>query len=159
MHQNLVQFEPTLKIEPFSQVLFHSLFGIFMGCVTLNIKCPYVTMAEKVHRSHLSAILQNILANVFVSVDTITLQKCFKLPKYPIRRVCLHKEVFQTSKFQSELHVTPLKRVTFPDSCLMKSTLCMFSWVLELSTNLRKVSQCLEKAPTRTLSLFKGPTS
>ena len=73
MHQNLVQFEPTLKIEPFSQVLFHSLFSIFMGFQTLNIKCLYVTMAQEVHRSHLSAIQWNILSNVFVSVDTITL--------------------------------------------------------------------------------------
>ena len=30
-------------------------------------------MAKEVHRSHLSAIYWNILANVFVSVDTITL--------------------------------------------------------------------------------------
>ena len=30
---------------------------------------------------------------------------------------------------------------------------------IELSTNLREVSQCLEKAPTRTFSLLRAPTS
>ena len=30
---------------------------------------------------------------------------------------------------------------------------------LELSTNLREVSQCLEKATTRAFSLWKAPTS
>ena len=44
-----------------------------MGCLTLNIKCLYVTMAKEVHRSHFSDIQWNILANVFVAVDTITL--------------------------------------------------------------------------------------
>ena len=73
MHQNVVQFEPTQKIEPFSCALFHSLFGYSMGCLTLNIKCLHVTMAKELHRSHLSAIYWNILANVFVAVDTITL--------------------------------------------------------------------------------------
>ena len=73
MHQNVVQFEPTQKIVPFSWVLFHSLFGIFMCCLTLNIKCLYVMTAKELHRSHLSAIYWNILANVFVAVDTITL--------------------------------------------------------------------------------------
>ena len=73
MHQNVVQFQPNQKIEPFSW-LFHSLFGIFMGFLKLNIKCVYVTIAKDVYtRSHLSAINFNMLANVFVSVDTITL--------------------------------------------------------------------------------------
>ena len=66
MHQNVVQFESTKKIVPFSWV-------IFMCCLTLNIKCLYVTMAEVLHRSHLSAKYCNIVANVFVAVDTITL--------------------------------------------------------------------------------------
>ena len=70
MHQHVVQFEPTQKIEPFSCVLFHSLFGISMGRSALNIKCLHVTMAKELHRS---AIYWNILANVFVAVDTITL--------------------------------------------------------------------------------------
>ena len=53
--------------------MFHSLIGIFMGCLTLNIKCLYVMMAKEVHGSHLSAIYWHISANVFVAVDTISL--------------------------------------------------------------------------------------
>ena len=68
------QFEPTLNLLPFSQMLFFNFLGIFLGCLPLDIKCLYVTMAQEVHRSHLSAFQWNILANVFVSVDMITVQ-------------------------------------------------------------------------------------
>ena len=51
---------------------FFNLFGILLGCLTPNIKCLYVTMTLKVHRSQYSAIQCDLSANVFVAVDTIT---------------------------------------------------------------------------------------
>ena len=67
------QFEPTLKILSFFLVVIFIFFGIFLGYFTLIIKCLYMMMALKVHRSQYSAILCDILTNVFVAVDTITL--------------------------------------------------------------------------------------
>ena len=62
---------------------FFNFFGKYLVCLTLNIKCIYVTMALKVHRSQHIAILCDILANVFVAVDMITvylLITCGRLP-------------------------------------------------------------------------------
>ena len=54
--QMIGQFEPTLKILPFFLDVIFQIFGIYLVCLTLIIKCPYVTMAVKLHPSQYSAI-------------------------------------------------------------------------------------------------------
>ena len=51
---------------------FLNFFGIFLGCMTLNIECLYMTMALKVHWSQYNAILPLKNDDLFVAVDMIT---------------------------------------------------------------------------------------
>ena len=51
---------------------FFNFFGIFLGCMTLNIECLYMTMALKVHWSQYNAILPLKNDDLFVAVDMIT---------------------------------------------------------------------------------------
>ena len=51
---------------------FFNFFGIFLGCMTLNIECLYITMALKVHWSQYNAILPLKNDDLFVAVDMIT---------------------------------------------------------------------------------------
>ena len=56
---------------------FFNFFSIFLGCMTLNIKCLYMTMALKVHWSQYNAILLLKIDDLFVAVDMITVYFAF----------------------------------------------------------------------------------
>ena len=51
---------------------FFNFFSIFLGCMTLNIACLYMTMALKVHWSQYYANLPLKNDDLFVAVDMIT---------------------------------------------------------------------------------------